>query len=115
MINSIILTGGENLKRVKSAKTYLMDVQTGKWQQKSLPSLNVARARHSSVSVQDQTFVACGRGDNSKTLSSVEMLRLGAEAWELIDIPNLTPRTKSILSQIDQNHICILGGVAREG
>ena len=38
------------------------------------------------------------------------MLRLGAEAWELIDIPELTPRSGTILSQIDSNNIVILGG-----
>ena len=41
------------------------------------------------------------------------MLRLGAEAWVLIDIPALTPRANPIFSQIDANNISILGGYNR--
>jgi len=43
-------------------------------------------------------------------LRSVEMLRLGAQAWVLIDIPDLTPRILPIISQIDSENIAILGG-----
>ena len=38
------------------------------------------------------------------------MLRLGAEAWELIEIPDLVPRSSPILAQLDANSIVILGG-----
>ena len=43
------------------------------------------------------------------------MLRLRAKAWELIDIPDLTPRTLPVFSQIDSNTICILGGNDLDG
>ena len=43
------------------------------------------------------------------------MLRLGAEAWELIDIPDLTPQCSPIFAQIDSENICILGGDVEEG
>ena len=39
------------------------------------------------------------------------MLWLKAEAWELINIPYLTPRESPIFSQIDGSNICILGGM----
>ena len=42
--------------------------------------------------------------------ASVEMFRLGAEAWVLIEIPDLTPRYYPVFSQIDSQSIVILGG-----
>ena len=90
----IVLTGGCDYDGVKSAKTYVLIVKVGEWHWRSLPDLNVARSHHSSCSVtsEDQVYVACGRGDGGKKLASVEMFRLGAEAWVLIDIPGLSPR-----------------------
>ena len=35
---------------------------------------------------------------------------MGAQAWELINIPELAPRALPIFSQIDSQSICILGG-----
>ena len=89
----IILTGGSDEDGVPSAKTFGLIVKEGKWGRKSLPDLNVARFYHSSCSVtsEDQVYVACGEGDDGY-LASVEMFRLGAEAWVLIDLPGLTPR-----------------------
>ena len=43
------------------------------------------------------------------------MLRQGAEAWVLINIPDLAPRAMPILSQLDEENICILGGYAGMG
>jgi len=48
-------------------------------------------------------------------LSSIEMLRMGAQAWELIVIPELTPRINPVFSQIDFNSIAILGGSGNKG
>ena len=111
MMTQIVLTGGKDHGYKKSTKTSLMDVLTGKWLQKSSPDLNIARYGHSSLGLQDRTFVACGDGDNGwQNLNSVEMLRLGAESWELINIPEFTPRRNPVLCQLDQNHICIMGG-----
>ena len=62
------------------------------------------------MSLYKQCYVACGVGDYEEYLSSVEMLRLGAQAWELIEIPDLTPRRIPIISQIDSQSIAILGG-----
>ena len=56
-----------------------------------------------------QVYVACGH-DGNKLLASVEMLRLGAQAWALINIPDLEPRVYPIISQIDAKNIAILGG-----
>ena len=96
----IILSGGSDEDGDPSAKTFGLIVKEGKWGRKSLPDLNVARSMHSSCSVtsEDQVYVACGRGDGGYLLASVEMFRLGAEAWVLIDIPGLSPRTCPILS-----------------
>ena len=58
-----------------------------------------------------QCYVAGGEGRGGY-LASVEMLRLGAEAWVLIDIPDLKPRSFPILSQIDSENIAILGGIS---
>lgn len=92
---SIILTGKNRIE------TFLMAVQTGRWEQKSfIPDLTVARCDHASMTLGNQCYVACGWGgnDDSKFLSSVEMLRLGAKAWVLIEIPDLTPRGGPILA-----------------
>ena len=43
------------------------------------------------------------------------MLRLGAEAWVLIDMPGLSLRYAPILYQIDPDNICLLGGNGRRG
>ena len=69
---------------------------------------------HTSMSLGHQVYVACGYNDKSgKFLSSVEMLRMGAQAWVLINIPELTLRHNNpIFSQIDADNICILGGPA---
>ena len=113
---SIAMTGGydEDL-RVYLTKTYLMDVRTDRWRQESFPALNVARAEHSSMALGDQAYVTCGRGIGRVQLASMEMLRLGAQAWELIDIPDFTPRRLPIFSQIDVSNIVILGGLNSKG
>ena len=100
MAGSIVLTGGKGANNVQFAQTHLMAVQTGMWRQKPFPALNVARHSHSSLGLGNKIFVACGYGEDD-CLRSVEMLRLGAETWVLIDIPDLTPRVMPILSQID--------------
>ena len=96
----IVLTGGMDAEQTASAKTFGLIVKEEKWERKSLPDLNVARFNHSSCSVtsEDQVYVACGEGDGGEKLASVEMFRLGAEAWVLIDLPGLTPRVSPILS-----------------
>ena len=93
-----------------------MDLETELWQQKKLPDLNTARSDHSALGLGvDQVYVACGNGGDGY-LKSVEMLRLGANFWELIDIPDLTPRFRPVFSQIDDaNNIAILGGYAGRG
>ena len=74
-----------------------MTVQTGRWEQRSsIPDLTVARFNHASMTIGKQAYIACGRG-YCGVLSSVEMLRIGAEAWELIEIPDLKPRVSPIL------------------
>ena len=101
---SIILTGKNRIE------TFLMAVQTGRWEQKSsIPELTVARTSHASMTLGRQCYVACGEG-NRGYLRSVEMLRMGAQAWVLIDIPDVTPRCNPVFSQIDTNNIVILGG-----
>ena len=80
--SSIVLSGGVN-RRVNSAQTYLMAVQTDRWQQKSFPDLNEARNNHSAHSIGEKIFVTCGWG-TGRYLSGVEMLRLGSDAWTLI-------------------------------
>ena len=40
----------------------------------------------------------------------MEMLRLGEQAWSLIDLPDLTPRDGPIFCQIDLDYLCVLGG-----
>ena len=42
------------------------------------------------------------------------MLRLGAEAWVLINIPDFSPRRNPLICQIDAKNICILGGRKEE-
>ena len=104
---SIVLTAGLANREV-TAQTFLLAVQTGRWEQRSFPALNVARHLHASLTLDKQAYVACGRGP--RDLRSVEMLRMGAQAWELIDIPDLTPRFIPVFSQIDADNIAILGG-----
>ena len=92
-----------------------MDLETEKWQHDSSPDLTIARSDHSSCSFGDQVYVACGYGADGNMLSSIEMLRMGAQAWELIVIPELTPRINPVFSQIDFNSIAILGGSGNKG
>ena len=41
---NIVLTGGDYAKKFASAQMYLMDLQSDRWQQSSLPDLNQARS-----------------------------------------------------------------------
>ena len=96
---SIVLTGGLERTNKTTAQTFLMAVQTGQWEQRSsIPDLTVARSSHASMTLGKQCYVACGYGNLYKYLSSIEMLRIGAESWVLIQIPDLTPRSLPIFS-----------------
>ena len=109
-VGSIVLTGGGSSTYAVTSETFLMNVQTGQREQSwCIPNLIVARRLHASMTFGWQCFVACGDG-GSKNLSSVEMLRKGAKAWFLDEIPNLTPRLFPVFSQIDAKNIVILGG-----
>ena len=97
---SIVLTGGRDSNYNLTAQTLLLAVQTGLWEQRSFPELNVARFMHASMTQGKQCYVAGGMADGYgyKKLSSMEMLRMGAQAWELIDIPDFTPRNHVVFS-----------------
>jgi len=75
-----------------------MNLLTEKWQK--MPDLNVGRYTHSSLGLGRQVYVACGWGADN-FLASVEILRHGAQEWDLIEIPDLEVRTHIILSQVD--------------
>ena len=98
-----------------SEKVYALDTTRLKWEQ--LPDLNIARSNHSSTSLGDATYVACGY-DDSGWLNSVERLRMGlsggekSQCWSLIDIDQLTPRWDAVFSRIGRDELCILGGCA---
>ena len=57
---SIILTGGCNSDFELTAQTSLLDLQTGQWEQRSFPTLNVPRFCHASMTLGNQVYVACG-------------------------------------------------------
>ena len=67
-----------------------------------------------STSLGDAAYVACGK--NGLMLNSVERLGMGlsegseAQAWTIIDIPQLTPRSFPVFNQIGPDQLCILGG-----
>ena len=90
-----------------------LDTTLWKWEQ--LPDLNIARHSHSSTSLGDATYVACG-SDGSRYLNSVERLSMvsgnaaESQAWTIIYIPQLTQRNFPVFSQICQDELCILGG-----
>ena len=111
---SIILTGGHDSRYEVTAQTFQMAVQTGRWEQRWFPALNVARSSHASMTLGLQCYVACVCGQYGGYLSSMEMLRMGVQAWELIAIPELTPRWLPIFSQIDANNIAILDGYGED-
>ena len=54
--------------------------------------------------------MACGIGTNGSLLSSVELFKLGAQAWVLIYLPDLTPRTIPVFCQLDSEQLVVLGG-----
>lgn len=43
-------------------------------------------------------------------MSSVEVLRKGAQAWSLIELPILSPRASPVFCQLDRNNLILLGG-----
>jgi len=69
-----------------------------------MPDLNVARAYHSSVCIEDTVYVACGEVANDEYTNSIEMLTIPASvkashlAWKLIKMPGLTPRSLPVFS-----------------
>ena len=110
---SIVLTGGSTTDSDRnshdSAQTFQMDVQTDSWRKDISPALNVARRYLTSCAMGQQVYVACGLADEA--LSSVEILRQGAVAWELIEIPDFLPRWDALFCQIDESNLVILGGI----
>ena len=94
---------------------HILDTVMWKWDMKRLPDLNVARSCHSSTSLGDAVYVACGEGDYGR-LNSVERLWMGTsdavelQAWGLIDIHQLSPSMNPVFSQINRDELCILGG-----
>ena len=63
---SIVLTGGlDNVAHEPTAQTFLLTVQTGQWERRSFPALNIARHTHASMTLDKQAYVACGLGDGS--------------------------------------------------
>ena len=54
---------------------HALDTSTWEWEQ--LPDLNIARCAHSSTSLGEATYVACGWGNNDVGLNSVERLGMG--------------------------------------
>ena len=75
-----------------------MELKTERWLQKSFPDLIQARYWHVSCSVGEQIYVAGGDNHRHKMLSSIEIFRLGTDAWVLIDIPDLTPRVLPVFT-----------------
>jgi len=61
---TIVLTGGNGHlydNGGESVKTFAMDVTAGKWQNDSLPDLNIARRDHASLAgIDDRVYVGCG-------------------------------------------------------
>ena len=80
-----------------------------------LPELKVGRFDHSSTSVRDQIFVACGLSATG-LVNSIEMLDMGTNrqmrSWQLIDIESavFSPRSDIVFCQINQDQLLILGG-----
>ena len=72
-----ILSGGENENGNPSAKVHALDTLMWKWEMKALPDLNIARLEHSSTSLGEAVYVACGEGDKGTRLNSVERLWMG--------------------------------------
>ena len=90
-------------------------LDTTRWKWEQLPDLNIARFLHSSTSLGEATYVACGVEDNLRRLHSVERLSMVSgsaetQAWTIINIPQLTPRWYPVFSQIGPDQLCILGG-----
>ena len=48
---SIILTGGNDSRYEPTAQTSLLAVQTGQWEQRSIPNLRIARYDHASMTI----------------------------------------------------------------
>ena len=70
----VILSGGWS-QDWPSAKVHALDTSMWKWKQ--LPDLNIARSAHSSTSLGEAVYVACGRDYYRTLLNSVERLLLG--------------------------------------
>ena len=56
---NIVLSGGRR-GMFEFKQTYLMDMETDRWQEEPFPDLNVARYLHASFGHGQQVYVACG-------------------------------------------------------
>ena len=95
-------------------KVYALDI--AKWEWEALPDLNIARGWHSSTSLGEAVYVACGKGEDG-WLDSVERLCMAVidgeqpQAWTLIECAaQLSYRCYPVFSQISRDELCILGG-----
>ena len=93
-------------------------LDTTSWKWEKLADLNIARCDHSSASLGEAAYVACGYGgERIGYLNSVERLGMGVndgeevQAWTIINIHKLSVRKNPVFSQIGPDQLCILGGV----
>lgn len=72
---------------------------------------------HSSTSLGDTVFVACGEINDWTRTNTIEMLKLGAlvnwVGWQIIELVGLELRINVVICPIDSDRLVIFGGKYR--
>lgn len=115
----VLLTAGHG-SRGLSAKSFLLDCETGKWvADQELPDLRAPRRRHASVATDNAAFVFGGFDKRDILINSVEMLSLenfdkqkkfNGMKWIAFNIPGLTTRAYPLMAALNNKEILVLGG-----
>mmetsp|Transcript_22658 Transcript_22658/g.28024 ORF Transcript_22658/g.28024 Transcript_22658/m.28024 type:complete len:167 (-) Transcript_22658:19-519(-) len=87
------------------------DIQKNLW--KSKPDMNKTRAWHGSCVLNDKAYVFAGSKSASASRDSIEMLDLLQErkGWQLVAVTLPTPRVATLVGQLNDREIMILGGL----
>ena len=107
---TVYLAGGNDYQTQHTLNTVLaLDLENTQEGWKSIPSMKVARARHSAIAVQGKIYVFGGYSlEGRATLASCEVYDPITRKWE--QIPDMGQKRKEAAVAVSDAKIIIIGG-----
>ena len=109
--NQLVLAGGMDLAARKPTNQIAV-LQSDKWT-RPYPPMTIARHSSTAVSFNNHIIVACGRDDQGRPISSVEVLDVTSNRWCVADP---LPVVRSWMKSVIVGDVCyIMGGFEHTG